>query len=76
MKKFARRTPIIILLVWLFTVTASAAGMLIPGGQVVGLELCDARVVVAGFDEEQGKTAQAAGLKSGDVIQKIDIFCN
>ncbi len=45
---------------------------LIPGGQIVGLELCDQRVVVAGFDEEQGKSAQAAGLKSGDIIQKID----
>ena len=45
---------------------------LIPGGQVVGLELCDKRVVVAGFDGQQGEKAQAAGLKSGDVIRKID----
>lgn len=45
---------------------------LIPGGQVVGLELRDQRIVVAGFDEQQGKTAQAAGLQNGDVIQKID----
>ena len=56
----------------LILTTAVCGKELIPGGQVVGLELCDQRVVVAGFDEQQGTKAQEAGLKSGDVIQKID----
>ena len=72
MKKFARRTPIIILLVWLFTVTASAAGMLIPGGQVVALELADNTVTVASFDETLGTAAQQAGLKVGDHILSVN----
>jgi len=50
------------------TVTANAAQMLIPVGQVVGLELADNTVTVASFDEELGQAAQEAGLKVGDRI--------
>ena len=45
---------------------------LIPVGKVVGLELKDRQVVVVGFDEKTGAECLAAGLRSGDVIQKID----
>ena len=68
MIKRAAQTVLCILIL-----TTSVFGReLIPGGQVIGLELCDQRVVVAGFDEEQGASAQNAGLQSGDVIRKID----
>ena len=71
MKCTIRRMACAMLCILLLT-TAVFGKELIPGGQIIGLELCDKRVVVAGFDEEQGAKAQAAGLKSGDVIQKID----
>jgi len=45
---------------------------LIPVGQVVGLELRTQQVVIAGFHEQQGVEAKAAGLKDGDVLRKID----
>ena len=54
------------------TVTANAAQMLIPVGQVVGLELADNTVTVASFDEELGKAAQKAGLKVGDRILSVN----
>ena len=71
MKCTIRRMACAILCILLLT-TAVLGKELIPGGQVVGLELSDNRVVVAGFDEEQGEKSRIAGLKSGDVIQKID----
>ncbi len=71
MKCTIRRMATAVLCILLLATTVFGKE-LIPGGQVVGLELRDRRVVVAGFDEQQGKTAQAAGLKNGDIIQKID----
>lgn len=71
MKCTIRRLASMALCILLLT-TSVFGKELIPGGQVVGLELCDKRVVVAGFDEQQGAKAREAGLKSGDVIQKID----
>ena len=50
----------------------SAARLLIPGGQVIGLELRENRVTVEGFDGRLGETARAAGLKEGDWIVAID----
>ena len=71
MKLIIRRMMQIALCILILT-TSVFGRELIPGGQIVGLELCDHRVIVAGFDEEQGNAAQKAGLKSGDIIQKID----
>ena len=53
-------------------VTASAAQMLIPVGQVVGLELADDTVTVSSFDEALGQAAQEAGLKVGDRIVSVN----
>lgn len=55
-----------------FTAINALAKDLIPVGRVIGLELKDQQVVVAGFDEKSGKDALGAGLKTGDIIQKID----
>ena len=59
-------------LVFCLTVTANAAQMLIPVGQVVGLELEDNTVTVASFDEKIGQAAQKAGLKVGDRIVAVN----
>jgi len=45
---------------------------LIPVGQVVGLELQEGCVSVAGIDEEMGSKTKADGLVSGDRILAID----
>ena len=71
MKLLLKRIATVVLCVYLLTGMAFAKD-LIPVGQVVGLELQDRQVVVAGFDEQQGQAARAAGLLDGDVIQKID----
>ena len=70
MKKF--RILFIILLIYIFSVTASAARYLIPGGQVIGLELQDNTVTVAAFHETLGETAKKAGLQEGDRILRIN----
>ncbi len=58
---------------FLYLTAANAfAKDLIPVGQVIGLELKDRQVVVVGFDRETGADCLAAGMKSGDIIQKID----
>ena len=49
-----------------------AAESLIPVGRVIGLELQDDSVMVAGFDEKLSKNAKKAGLKVGDEILKVD----
>ena len=61
-----------ILILYIFTVTASAAEYLVPGGQVIGLELQDNTVTVASFHEELGENAKKAGLQEGDRILRID----
>jgi stage IV sporulation protein B len=71
MKIIFRRIASAVLCVYLLT-TAALAKELVPVGKVIGLELQDRKVVVVGFDEKQGQGAKAAGLLSGDVIQKID----
>lgn len=61
------------MVLFLYLTAANAfARELIPVGKVIGLELKDRQVVVAGFDRESGADCLAAGLKSGDIIQKID----
>jgi stage IV sporulation protein B len=71
MKIMFRRVVGAMLCVYLLA-TVAQAKELVPVGKVIGLELQDKRVVVAGFDEQQGTAAKAAGILSGDIIQKID----
>ena len=72
MKRFLNRTGLCILCVWIMSISVSAARMLVPVGEVVGLELADHTVTVAAFHEELGPAAQKAGLKVGDRIVKIN----
>ena len=71
MKIMFRRVAAAALCVYLLASTAFAKD-LVPVGKVVGLELQDRRVVVVGFDEQEGAAAKAAGVLSGDIIQKIN----
>ena len=56
----------------LLPVRVLARELLIPGGQVVGLQLQEDCVTVAAFDEILGGAAREAGLKIGDTLVKID----
>ena len=61
-----------VLLIFLLSFSASATRYLIPGGQVIGMELQDSTVTVSAFDPELGDQARAAGLREGDRILRID----
>ena len=56
----------------LICTAAVDAKTLIPGGQVIGLQLEDNTVTVAGFDESLGGAARAAGMAPGDRIVSVD----
>ena len=72
MKKTAMRLCAMLLCICVCSVTAYGAEYLIPGGQVIGLELSDGAVTVAAFDENLGAEARKAGLQEGDRIVSID----
>ena len=72
MKKLLNRTSLFIICVWALSFSVSAVKMLIPVGQVVGLELCDNTVTVTSFDEELGAVARQAGLQVGDRITQVN----
>lgn len=71
MKKILNRIGLCIILICVISVAANAQS-LIPGGQVIGLELGDNTVTVAAFDEELGTDAKQAGLKVGDQILSVN----
>ena len=72
MKKMTFRFALALLIIWILPQSVLAAQMLVPGGQVIGLELGNDTVTIAGFDEAPGSAAKAAGLKIGDEILSID----
>ena len=71
MIKLTKRIAAAVLCLWLLPLTAQAKE-LIPVGQVVGLELQSGSVTVEGFDTELGAAAKEAGLREGDILQKIN----
>ena len=72
MRKIAIGLTGILSAVFMLAGPVSAAELLIPAGQVIGLELKESRVTIAGFDHNLGEAARAAGLKEGDQITAID----
>lgn len=72
MKKLANRIALALLCLWLLPQSVNAQTLLVPVGQVVGLELGNHTVTVAAFDQALGAEAQAAGLEVGDQIVNID----
>ena len=63
---------LVILCFFLLSQQVFAAELLIPGGQVIGLELRDDSVIVAAFDDVCGGNAKDAGLCVGDALVSID----
>ena len=59
------------LVLWL-PLQAQAVQLLVPGGQLIGIELLDDTVTVAAFDEQSGSAAKSAGLQVGDRITAVD----
>lgn len=72
MKNFSRRIALILIIICTVAGSVNAATTLIPGGQIIGLELQDNTVTVADFDETLGAAAKSAGLKKGDRILQIN----
>ena len=72
MKKITSRIAPLLLCLWLLVQTVSAAQLLVPGGQVIGLQLADHTVTVTAFDDQLGQAARDAGLEVGDRIVGID----
>ncbi len=59
-------------LIFLYSMPAYAARLLIPVGEVVGLSLSEGSVTVAAFHESYGTGALEAGLEIGDEIVSVD----
>lgn len=70
MKKIPFRICVFIFIMYLLPQSALAARNLIPVGRVIGLELKNGAVTVAGFETDS--CAKAAGLQEGDCIVSID----
>ena len=72
MKIRFKRIGLVVMCLWMLSGSVFAEDLLIPGGQVVGLQLCDDTVTVAAFDDKLGGSSKAAGLQVGDKILSID----
>ena len=72
MKRLWNSIALAVVLFALLPMRTLAAELLVPVGQVIGLQLSDDTVTVAAFDDSLGGNAKAAGLKIGDEILKID----
>ena len=68
MKQIANRITLALVCLFILCQSVCAAEFLIPGGQLIGLQLSDHSVTVAAFDEAFGAQAQASGLQIGDRI--------
>ena len=72
MRKLLMRSALTAFCFLIMTQSANAAQLLVPGGQVIGLQLQDGTVCVEGFDPELGEDAKEAGLETGDYILSVD----
>lgn len=69
MKKLNIRLMLLAFCLILSVQTVFAAQLLVPGGQIVGLELEDQTVTVAAFE---GQTAKSCGLRIGDRLVAVN----
>ena len=72
MRKTITRIAATAMCLWLLQLSAYAQELLIPGGQVIGLQVCNDTVTVAAFDDRLGIDSKAAGLQIGDQILAVD----
>ena len=63
-------TAAVLAVAW--SIPASAARLLVPVGEVVGLALSEGTVTVAAFHESYGTAARDAGFEIGDEIVSVD----
>ena len=71
MKRITNRLLIFVSLALALAVPVWAAETLVPGGQLVGLELRGDRITVSSFDQSL-TAARDAGLQVGDELRSID----
>ena len=72
MRKSISRVALAAVCVWMLQLSAFAEELLIPGGQIIGLQLCNDTVTVAAFDDALGGDSRAAGLQVGDEILSVN----
>ena len=72
MKKIRFRLMLTALCLIVLTQTVWGAQLVVPGGQVIGLQLQDNTITVAAFDEDLGAEAKSCGLQIGDRIVAIN----
>ena len=72
MKRWIRCTVTVWICCLLLAGEALAARIVVPVGEVIGIELQDGTVTVAAIDETLGENIRAAGVQTGDRILKID----
>ena len=71
MKRFFRAIVCAAALLSLLPLPARAAELLIPVGQIIGLQLGSDTITVVAYDDVLGNAARSAGLKIGDEIVTI-----
>ena len=71
MRKSISRMALAAVCLWMLQGSVFAQDLLIPGGQVIGLQLCNDTVTVAAFDDVLGVDSKAAGLQVGDEILSV-----
>ena len=72
MKKISIRIVMTAICLILCVQPVMGAQLVIPGGQIIGLELHNHTVSVAAFDQVLGKGAQDCGLQIGDQITAVN----
>ena len=72
MKRMLRGIVLTAVLIFGLPLNAHAARLLVPVGEVIGLQLQDGTVTVAAFDDVLGAGAKAAGLRIGDEILNVE----
>ena len=72
MRKSISRIALAAACVWMLQLGVFAEELLIPGGQVIGLQLYNDTVTVAAFDDALGGDTKAAGLQIGDEILSVN----
>ena len=72
MKRKIHTLALAVFFLWIVPVSAEAARLLIPGGQILGLQLQTGCVTVAAFDDVLGAAAREAGLQIGDELLQVN----
>ena len=72
MKRIRKLISLTILFVFLLPTGVQAAEYLIPGGQIIGIQLENDTLTVAAFDDALGANARSAGLQIGDTLLSLN----